>query len=185
LPVAILAVRYPGRMSSTLERFTYLGYAMPGIAIALAFVFVGARYLHPLYQTLPLLVNAITIRYLPQGVGTARASLLQISPRLEEAARSLGKSPFRAAIRVTIPLASPGIAAGLTLVFLTVMRELPITLMLAPTGFRTLATDIWSYTGHGAFGRAATLALVMIAISAVPALILSLRSERAFSGMGQ
>ncbi|MEZ4624197.1 MAG: iron ABC transporter permease [Thermomicrobiales bacterium] len=184
-PVALLAVRYPGRLSSALERFTWLGYAMPGIAIALAFVFIGARYLTPLYQTLPLLVIAIAIRYLPQGVGTTRASLLQVSPRLEEAARSLGNAPFGAAMRVTVPLALPGILAGIGLVFLSVMRELPITLMLSPTGFHTLATEIWSYTGHGAFGRAATLAVVMIAVSSLPALALSLRAERAFGSVGQ
>ena len=185
VPVALLAVRYPSRLSRALERFTWLGYAMPGIAIALAFVFIGARYLLPLYQTLPLLVIAVAIRYLPQGVGATRASLLQVSPRLEEAARSLGQTPFGTVMRVTTPLASPGIFAGIVLVFLSVMRELPITLLLAPTGFQTLATQIWSYTGHGAFGRAASLAVVMIAVSSLPALLLSLRAERAFSGIGQ
>ena len=88
-------------------------------------------------------------------------------------------------MRVTVPLALPGILAGLGLVFLSVMRELPITLMLSPTGFNTLATEIWSYTGHGAFGRAATLAVVMIAVSSLPALALSLRAERAFGSVGQ
>ncbi len=185
MPVAVLAVRNPGRLSATLERCTWLGYAMPGIAIALAFVFIGARYLLPLYQTLPLLVIAMTIRYLPQGVGTTRASLLQVSPRLEDAARSLGQSPFGTLARVTAPLTSPGIVAGIVLVFLSVMRELPITLMLAPTGFQTLATQIWSYTGHGAFGRAAGLAVVMIAVSSLPALLMSLRAERSFGGVGQ
>ena len=111
--------------------------------------------------------------------------MLQISPRLEESARSLGQTPFGALRRVTVPLAAPGILAGMVLVFLSVMRELPITLMLAPTGFQTLATEIWSYTSHGAFGRAATLAVVMIGISAVPALLLSLRAERSFGNLGQ
>jgi iron(III) transport system permease protein len=185
LPVAVLSVRYPGRLTGGLERLTYLGYAMPGIAIALSFVFVGARYVTALYQTLPLLVIAIAIRYLPQGVGTTRASMLQISPRLEESARSLGQTPFGALRLITVPLASPGILAGMVLVFLSVMRELPITLMLAPTGFQTLATEIWSYTGHGAFGRAATLAVVMVGISALPALLLSWRAERSFGNLGQ
>jgi iron(III) transport system permease protein len=111
--------------------------------------------------------------------------MLQISPRLEESARSLGQTPFGALRLITVPLASPGILAGMVLVFLSVMRELPITLMLAPTGFQTLATEIWSYTGHGAFGRAATLAVVMIGISALPALLLSWRAERSFGNLGQ
>jgi iron(III) transport system permease protein len=111
--------------------------------------------------------------------------MLQISPRLDESARSLGETSFGTVRRVTVPLAAPGILAGMVLVFLSVIRELPITLMLAPTGFQTLATEIWSYTGHGAFGRAATLAVLMIAVSSVPALLLSWRAERSFGNLGQ
>jgi iron(III) transport system permease protein len=185
LPVAILAVRHPSPVSGGLERLTYLGYAMPGIVIALAFVFVGARYLTPLYQTLPFLIAAMVIRFLPQGVGATRASLLQISPRLDDAARSLGETPFGALLRVTAPLAAPGILAGGVLVFLTVMRELPITLLLSPTGFETLASETWTYIGLGAYGRAAGPALLTILICAIPTLLLSIRSDRALGAMGQ
>jgi iron(III) transport system permease protein len=185
MPVALLAVRFPGRVSGGLERLTYLGYALPGIVIALAFVFVGARYLTPLYQTLPFLIVAMVIRFLPQGVGATRSSLLQISPRLDDAARSLGQSPFGALLRVTAPLAAPGIAAGVVLVFLSVMRELPITLLLSPTGFETLASETWTYIGLGAYGRAAGPALLTILICAIPTLLLSIRSDRALGTIGQ
>lgn len=177
LPIAILLVRYPGRHAWMIERLTYVGYALPGIVIGLAFVFMGARFVLPIYQTLPLLVLALAIRLIPQGVGSIKNSLLQINPRLEDASRCLGCTIYASVRRVSWPLAWPGIAAGAALVFLTVLKELPITLLLRPTGFDTLATDIWDATGAGQYGRAATSALVLIAFSAIPTMILSGRSE--------
>jgi iron(III) transport system permease protein len=94
LPFVILSVRLPGRWSFFLERLTYAGYALPGIVVALALVFFGARYARPLYQTLPILVLAYLILFLPQAIGALRTSLLQVPPVLEEAARSLGRQPL-------------------------------------------------------------------------------------------
>jgi iron(III) transport system permease protein len=176
-PVAVLAVRYRGRLGATIERICYMAYGLPGIVIALSFVFLGARYLTPIYQTLPLMVAAYVVRFLPQALGAERSSLLQVSPRLEEAARNLGRSSFGAIRTVTAPLARPGIAAGAVLVFLTVMKELPITLLLSPTGYRTLATEIWTSTGSGNFGEAALPSLLLIGISAVPTLWMAFRDR--------
>lgn len=184
IPIAILAVRYRSRFSLFIERMTYFGYAVPGIVIALTFVYFGARYVNPLYQTLSLMIVAMSIRHLPQGVGATRASLLQVNPRLEEASRSLGRSQLATTVRITLPLIWPGLAAGASLVFLTVMRDIPITLLLRPTGFDTLATEIWTATGIGAYGRAAGPALVAIAICAIPTLFLSMRSDRSLDSMG-
>ncbi len=165
LPVAILAVRYPGRLATLLERVTFTGYALPGIVIALALVFFGARYAPLLYQTLPLLVFGYLVRFLPQAAGSVRNSLLFVSPRLEEAARGLGRAPLIVLFRVTLPLVRPGLVAGAALVFLTVMKELPITLILAPIGFKTLAMAIWSATSEGFFHRAAVPALILTLVS--------------------
>jgi iron(III) transport system permease protein len=115
------------------------------------------------------------VRFLPQAMGAERTSLLQVSPRLEEAARNLGRSSMGAIRTVTAPLARPGIAAGAALVFLTVMKELPITLLLSPTGYRTLATEIWTATGSGRYGEAALPALILISLSTVPALWMAYR----------
>ena len=177
LPVAILAVRHRGPVGVAVERMSYLGYALPGIVIALAFVFLGARYLTPLYQTLPFLVLAHVVRFLPQAVGAERTSLLQINPRMEEAARTLGRGPLGAIRSVTVPLARPGVTAGAALVFLTVMKELPVTLLLKPTGFETLSTAIWSATGSGRYAQAAAPALALIAVSAMPTILLVARDR--------
>ena len=167
LPIAVLAARYPSRLSRWLERGSTVGYGLPGVVIGLSLVFFGARYVPILYQTLPLLIFAYAVRFLPQAVGSSRSSFLQVSPRLEDAARGLGLSPIRAWLRVTLPLVRPGILAGAALVFLTTIKELPITLMLAPTGFNTLATEIWSATAEAFYARAALPALILVAVSSL------------------
>ncbi|MFO8076809.1 MAG: iron ABC transporter permease [Egibacteraceae bacterium] len=172
LPVGVLSVRYRRRATVALERATYLGYALPGIVIALALVFVGARFAGPLYQSLAMLVAAYVVLFLPQAVGAVRASVLQVPPSVEEAARGLGEPGWRVLLRVTTPLVRPGIVAGGALVFLTAMKELPATLLLGPTGDRTLATAIWSATSEAFFARAAAPALVLVLISGIPMAIL-------------
>lgn len=175
VPLAILAVRYPGWLGRLAERSSYLGYALPGIVLAIAFVALGVRT--PWYQTLPLLILACAVRFLPQAVGSTRLSLLQVSPRLEEAARGLGRSLPRVIWEVTLPLARPGLLAGAALVLLTTMKELPVTLLLLPVGERTLPTLIWTAAGDTRYGEAALPALVLVAISALPTLVLAVREK--------
>ncbi len=178
LPVAILAVRYPGRISTLVERSTYIGYALPGIVVALALVFFGARYATPIYQTLGLLIFAYVILFLPQAIGASRASLLQINPHVEEAARSLGRTPLQILGTITLPLVRSGVLGGAVLVFFTTMKELPATLVLSPIGFKTLAISIWSATSEAFFARAAAPALILILISAVPMAFFTLRERK-------
>ncbi len=178
LPVAILAVRYSGWISRLLERATYLGFALPGIVIALALVFFGANYATPIYQTLVILLFAYLILFLPQAVGPIRSSLLQVTPRVEEAARSVGRNARQTLLTVTLPLIRPGILTGVALVFLTTMKELPATLLLSPIGFKTLATSVWSATSEAFFARAAVPALILIVLSSVPMALLVIRQRR-------
>ena len=177
LPIAFLAVRYASRVGSVAERISMAGYGLPGLVVALAFVFIGARYATSLYQTLPWMILALAIRFLPQALSAQRAALLQVSPRVEEAARSLGRDALRAMRDVTLPVARPGVAAGAVLVFLTVMKELPITLLLSPTGYRTLATEIWTASGSGALSEAALPAMILILIASAPTLLVHRRAE--------
>ena len=177
IPVAVLAVRHRGLLAGVVERATYAGFALPGIVIGLAIVFIAARSLPWMYQTLPLLLVAYLVRFVPEAVGVTRASLLHVSPRIEEAARTLGRSPGGVLRAVTLPIIRPGLLAAGALVFLTAMKELPTTILLAPTGFDTLATRIWSTTSEGFFARAAPPALLMMVVAAL-SLWLVLRQER-------
>ena len=177
LPLALLFVRRPGPFSRLIERFTFMGYALPGIVVALALVYFGASYARPLYQTLVMLLAAYVVLFIPQALGAARGSLLQFPPCLEEAGRSLGRRRLDVFRHISIPLLSPGLAAGAALVFLTAMKELPATLILSPTGFRTLSTAIWSNISEAFFAKAAAPALLLILLSSIPLALLTLREK--------
>jgi len=177
LPISILRVRQAGKYTFILERLTYLGFALPGIVVALALVFFGANYVPFLYQTAPMLIFAYVILFLPQAVGAVQASLLHVHPNLEEAGHSLGKGPLQVFRRITFPLVQPGLGAGVALVFLTAMKELPATLILSPLGFKTLATSVWGAVSEAFFAQAAAPALLLILVSSVPMAFLTLRKQ--------
>ena len=179
LPLAVLGARFPGRLSTLLERSSYVGYALPPIVLALSLVFFGINVTPFLYGTLGMLLLGYLVRFLPQAVGALRGALLQISPHLSEAATTLGHSPPSVLVRVTAPLMAPGLLAGAALVFLTAMKELPATLLLAPIGFNTLATRVWSATSEGRFAEAAPPALLLLAVSALGVGLLLSQEERA------
>ncbi len=167
-PIALLSVRYGGRFIGIIERFSYVGFALPGIVVALSLVFFSIRYAQSLYQSMTVLVLAYLVLFLPVALGGLRTALLQVNPHMEEAARTLGKTPLRAFISVTVPLLRPGIIASASLVFLVTMKELPATLILGPTGFKTLATVTWADANAALLSRSAFTALVLVATSAVP-----------------
>lgn len=173
--IAVLAVRYPGRITRLLERVSFAGYALPGVVVALSLVFFGIRIAPPLYQTLAMLVFALTVHYLPLAIGNVGSSLLQVPTRIEEAARGLGRGPLEVFGTITLPLVAGGIAAGAALVFLHALKELPATLLLAPIGFETLATDIWRQTTRGFFEAAAIPTIVLLAVAAPPLYALASR----------
>lgn len=176
LPVAILTVRYRSRVGAWCESAAWSLYALPHLTIGLAVLLVGLTVVTPLYQTLSLLLFAYLIMFLPQALGPTQAGLARVSPSLEEASRSLGKTAFATARRITVPLVGRGMLAGAGLVFLTTMKELPATLLLRPTEFETLAVRIWSTTSEGFYTRAAVAALVLLAVSAIPLYLLVARN---------
>ena len=178
LPIAALSVRFPGMLSGTLERIAYIGFALPGIAIALSLVFFGANYAPLLYQTTGLLVLGYVVLFVSAAVGAVRSSFLQVSPNVEEAARGLGRTPLGVFASVTLPLVRPGIVSGAALVFLLTMKELPATLILSPIGFQTLATSIWSAASEAFFAQAAAPALLLILTSSIPLAFLLLRGRQ-------
>jgi iron(III) transport system permease protein len=186
LPIAYYAGRSDSPLAWAAERATYLGYAMPGVVLGLSLVFFSSNWLQShvsveaarlLYQSLPLLVFAYVVRFLPQAVGSTRSSVLGVDTELIGAARVLGESPRRTFQRVTLPLIAPGLLAGAALVFLTTMKELDTTLILHPTGFTTLVTYIWRVQEAGYYGRAALPALVLVVLSGL-SMVPLLRQER-------
>lgn len=173
LPIARLGARHGNRrVVRALEGAHHAGYALPHLVVALALVFFGIRVAPWAYQTLGMAVFALVVLFVPLALGTTRAALLQVPPSLEDAARGMGRGPLGVARTVLAPLARPGVLAGAALVFLMAVKELPAMILLAPTGFDTLATLLWQQTNLSVFERAAIPALVLLAISAPPLALL-------------
>ncbi|MEO0437290.1 MAG: iron ABC transporter permease [Pseudomonadota bacterium] len=175
IPVALAARR--GSFGRVLERVSFFGFGIPGIVMGTVLVYLGLQ-LPLLYQTLSLLVLAYVMRFFSLAVGSARSSFEKLDSGLTDAALLLGASKFEAFWRVTFPLSLRGVLAGAALVFLEAMRELPATLMLAPTGFETLATYLWRVYEAGYFGRAAIPSLLLLVLSTCGLLVVLLGEKQ-------
>ncbi len=178
IPIAVLAVRYPSRWSARIERGAWAVYALPHITVGVAVLYFTITFLSPLYQSLAVLIGVYVAIFLPQATGAAQTALRQVNPHVEEASRSLGRTSLGTLVAITIPMIGRGLLSGGTLVFLTVMKELPATLLLRPTGYDTLALRIWEHTSEGFYTRASAASLILLLISAVPMYFLATRELR-------
>lgn len=167
LPLAYLSLRFPSAATQGVERVAYLGYATPPLAFALAFVFCTLHLVPALYQTFGVLVLALVLHFQAEALGPVRSALYQAPVQLEEAGRSLGYGRFGAFWHTTFPLIRGSLLYSMAFVFLSTMKELPITFLLSPAGFETLALNVWTYTGDALFGEAAPFALAIVLCSAV------------------
>ena len=173
LPIAVLAARYRGRIVNAIESVGYLGHALPGIVVGLSLVFFSLAVLPTLYQTVVMLVFAYCVLFMSKAIGSARSGLAAVPEGLIDVSRSLGLSPLATWWRVTGRIAAPAIGVGALLVGIAIMKELPATLLLRPTGISTLAVELWNRTAVLEFGSAAPYAAALVLLAAVPAFVLS------------
>ncbi|OJV26952.1 MAG: hypothetical protein BGO26_04620 [Actinobacteria bacterium 69-20] len=180
LPISWLYARHPGRFATIAERSVWLAHALPGVIVALALVYLGVRWFRPVYQTPLMLVAAYVVLFLPLAVASQHVGLRAAGRRLDEAAHSLGYGRLRVLVRVTLPLALPGVAAGALFVLLDSAKELTTTLLLIPTGMTTLSTALWSTTNGEVldFTAAAPYGIALILIGVLPAYLLARRTVR-------
>jgi iron(III) transport system permease protein len=101
------------------------------------------------------------------------AAMRRVTPHMSEAARSLGAAPFMILSKVQMPLVRGGIFAGGLLVFVDVMKEMPITLMTRPFGWDTLAVRIFQFTSEGEWNHAALPALTLVVLGFIPVILLA------------
>lgn len=178
-PFAWLAVRFHGFLARFVEGANFTTSSMPGIVTALALVTVAIRFVPPVYQTVTLVLAAYVLMFMPRAMVNLRAGLAQVPVGLEEASRSLGVSPTRTFLRVTLRLTAPAAAAGASLVFVAVATELTATLLLAPTGTRTLAMRFWSLSSELDYAAAAPYALLLVLLAVPVTLVLYRQATRA------
>ncbi len=171
LPLAYLASRRPSRLNIACLQAAYAGYALPGPVAALAVLVLFTHFAPALYGTVLVLVIAYILHFLPVGLQSMEPALQQITPNVEEVARTLGCTTHQSLRRVTLPLVRNGFIAAWVLMFLQTMKELPATLLLRPVGFDTLAIRVWLEASEEYYQLAAPAASLIVILS-LPALML-------------
>lgn len=178
----------PNGFTRPAVRLAGLGYAVPGTVLALGLLiplaFVDNRvddFFRSMFGistgllltgSLFVLVLAYTVRFLAVSLGAVESGLALISPNLDAAARTLGRSPLATLVNVHVPLLLPSLGAAGLLVFVDAMKELPATLLLRPFNFETLATHIYSFALMEQFEGASVGALAIVFAGLVPVLLL-------------
>ncbi|MCR6105340.1 iron ABC transporter permease [Salipaludibacillus agaradhaerens] len=168
IPIIYLKSRHPSVISRGIDRLSYAGYALPGVIVALGMVFIFNNHIPALYNTFYMIAIAFVVRFLPQAMQSGEASLSLVSPRVDEAARSLGSPAWKTMLTVIFPSILPGILAGGALVFVSSIKELPATLMLRPPGFDTLAVRVYYEASEALYHQAAPAALLIVLVSIIP-----------------
>lgn len=191
LGVGIGVARRQGREPwlPALSRLASLGYAVPGTVLALgllvplaaldnAFADTARRWLGvnpglPLIGSGAALVLAYVVRFLTIAVSGVESGLSRISPRIDDAARTLGASAPEVLRKMHWPLARPAIAAAALLVFVDCLKELPATLLLRPLNVETLATTVYGHAARGSFEDGALAGLLIVLAGLYPAIRLA------------
>ncbi|MEX0957391.1 MAG: iron ABC transporter permease [Rhizobiaceae bacterium] len=170
-------------------RLAMVGYALPGTVLGLGLLFALARidntidaWARDLFGvstgllftgSAAAVVLVCSIRFLALAEGALRGGIEKLPPHLDEAARSLGRSPTRSAVGVMLPLLKPAVFTAAVLVFVDTVKELSATILLRPFGFNTLATSVFEDASRGAVEDGAMASLAIIATSIVPVILLS------------
>ena len=192
--LAGIALAYGVRLSSRramrgLAEFATIGYAAPGAVLALG-ILAPLGYIDNSIDAMsralfgvPLgllisgasaaLVIGYVVRFLALGYRTVDAGLSRITPSIEDAARTLGAGPAQALVRVHMPIMRPSVITAALLVFVDTMKELPLTLILRPFNFETLATFVYQYASDELLEECALGALTIVAAGVIPVIVMS------------
>ena len=178
LPIAYLAGRHRSGIGSVAHALVISTFAIPGLLIALSIRFwtVQSSWADDLLgNTMAILVFAYVVRFGSLAMGVALVAVRSVPPRLDDAAATLGAGRWRRLATIDLPLMAPGLSAGAGLVMLSVMKELPISLLVSPLGYSNLAIRIFSSFQDAFVAEAGILALVLVAISFVLSWFLIIR----------
>ena len=176
LPLAYMANRRPSWVNLGCLQAAYAGYVLPGPVAALAVLVLCLNLTPFLYGSVLVLIVAYVIHFLPAGLQSLEPALQQITPNLEEVARTLGLGVRQTWQRVTLPLMRNGFIVAWVLMFLQTMKELPATLLLRPVGFDTLAIRVWMEASEEYYQLAAPSALLIVLLG-LPTLLLLLSKD--------
>lgn len=184
----------PSRFGRAAIKLSTLGYALPGALLAVGLLYplggvdrgltrwasseLGWDQGLILSGTIVILAYALTVRYLTVAFNSVSSGFEKIPFSMDAAGRTLGLSPVRLVGRVHLPLLRSSLSAGLILVFIDVLRELPATLILRPFNFETLATRVYWLASDERLIEASSAALLIIVIGLIPVIWLNRAPDR-------
>ena len=172
-----------GFISSISGKLTLLGYSIPGsvIGILSLVLFLNLRNIFPfkLNQSIVLLIFALIIRYAGLAFQSIEQGFNKLGLKFNEAAQVLGKSYFKALINVDLILLKPALYSAFTMVFLDIIKELPLSLLLRPFNFNTLATQVHQYASDEMLVESAfpTLIILLLSFLMITLLVNPMRKE--------
>lgn len=193
LLLALARRRSRGLAVTWAVRFATLGYAIPGTVLAVGIATPLAWLESGLGQwtqawgweapellgnSLGVLLLAYLVRFAAVGYGAVDSALERVTPSMAEASRSLGVSGLAMARRLYLPLLRGGLLSGALLVFVDIMKEMPITLMVRPFGWDNLAVRIFEMVSEGQWQRAALPSVALVALGLVPVVMMVRASEQ-------
>jgi iron(III) transport system permease protein len=176
------------------NRIVALGYALPGVVIAVGILIPLGRIDNLLVAwlrdsfgvtsgllltgTIAALLYAYLVRFLAAAMQTIEAGLTRITPSMDDAARNLGLSAGQALRHVHVPMLAPSALTAALLVFVDVMKELPATFAMRPFNFDTLAVEAYNLAKDERLAEAALPSLVIVAVGLLPIVLLSRQIAR-------
>ncbi len=189
LVIGIIAYYLPSRLTRGLAAVSAMGYAFPGTILAIGVLVAvnGADHLWRrvglalgsdewggiLAETSLMLIIAYAVRFQAMGYGPVRAGLERIPATLMPASRVHGYGFIKSIHYVVLPLLRPQVFAAMLLVFVEIIKELPMTLLLRPFNFDTLATITYQFANEEMIEQAALPALMIIAAGILPVIVIN------------
>jgi iron(III) transport system permease protein len=170
---------FPGIVTRLSIRVATLGYAIPGAVVAIGLLVITlwidrhGSGLILLTGSLTALVYAYMVRFMAVGFNSIESGNERLPIHIDQAARSLGASVGRTFLRINLPLLRGPLVAAFLLVFIDVLKELPLTLILRPFNFDTLAIRAFEYANDERVAEASPAALVIIAAGIIPVILLN------------
>lgn len=188
------ARRYPSAATKNAVRIATIGYALPGAVLAIG-VYLPLTWLDAqlselaldwfqidtgqIFQgTLVAMLIAYMIRFMAVSHYPVDSAMQRITPSIDEAAMSLGVHGWAMIRKIHAPILKPGIFTAAALVFVDVMKEMPITLMTRPFGWDTLAVRIYEMTSEGQWEQAALPAVTLVLAGLIPIFLLMRQTEK-------
>lgn len=178
----------------SLINISTIGYALPGTILSVGIVIPVAflnKHLNSFYElisghsdgitiqgTLSIMIFAYLIRFMAPAFGSIDSSMHRITKSMDEASASLGLSKLKTLYKIHAPMLKGGILTAMMLVFIDIMKEMPITLIMRPFGWNTLAIKIYELTSEGEWQRAALPALTLVLAGMLPIALLTKHMEK-------